>query len=258
MTHAGMQPVLRTIESGEDGLYQTDFEWTMAGDWIVTINATLADGTVISEDFEYTLAGDEMNMSDEDMSDMDHDMGEMDMSGSVTGGYMQLTNEGEEADTLVGVAADFADTVEIHETRIEDDMASMVEIGSIEIPAGETASLEPGGMHIMFMGLTRDLMPGDTVELTLTFESGAETTVVAIVQDEAPEAGEAATAGDIVIGGAWVRPALAGDASSEGDMSDMDMSEDVAEDDMSDMDMSEEGTDEEMDMDATPTTESEF
>lgn len=247
MTHAGMQPVIRTIEGGEEGVYETDFEWTMAGDWIITVQATLADDTVVSQEFEYTLDGD-MDMSDDDMSDTDmsdaasdaesadddmaeHNMddmamGELATGSSTTGGYLQLTNNGEEDDALVSVAVDFADVVQIHETRIEDDMASMVEIGSIVVPAGETASLEPGGMHMMFMGLTRDLMPGDTVTLMLTFESGNEAEIVAPVQDEAPEVGEAVTAGDISIGGAWVRPALAGDSSSD-DMGDMDMSEEL-------------------------------
>lgn len=51
MTHAGMTPVLAQVSSGSGGRYQAPFEWTMGGDWIVTVKATLADGRTISRQF---------------------------------------------------------------------------------------------------------------------------------------------------------------------------------------------------------------
>lgn len=51
MTHAGMTPVLAQVSSGSNGQYQAPFEWTMGGDWIVTVKATLADGQIISRQF---------------------------------------------------------------------------------------------------------------------------------------------------------------------------------------------------------------
>ncbi len=72
MNHAGMQPVLRDAEAGEEGVYEVPFEWTMGGDWIVTIAVTLADGTEVSETFDLSVetAGEmDMDMTDEpDMS----------------------------------------------------------------------------------------------------------------------------------------------------------------------------------------------
>jgi hypothetical protein len=44
MSHAGMTPVIVERANGEAGTYAVPFEWTMAGDWIVTISATLPDG----------------------------------------------------------------------------------------------------------------------------------------------------------------------------------------------------------------------
>lgn len=44
MTHAGMVPVLATTTGGADGVYTVPFAWTMTGDWIVTVRATLPDG----------------------------------------------------------------------------------------------------------------------------------------------------------------------------------------------------------------------
>ncbi len=62
-------------------------------------------------------------------------------------------------------------------------MMSMQEVESIEIPAGSTVSLEPGGFHIMLLDLGEDLVVGDSVEVTLTFESGAEQKVTAEVRE---------------------------------------------------------------------------
>jgi hypothetical protein len=47
MSHAGMVPVFGTAEEVGDGAYTSPFEWTMGGDWIVTVIIELPDGTVI-------------------------------------------------------------------------------------------------------------------------------------------------------------------------------------------------------------------
>ncbi|MFW5691748.1 MAG: FixH family protein [Chloroflexota bacterium] len=52
MNHAGMIPVLREVEDGEAGVYTVPFEWTMGGDWILTVTATLPDGVTAVEEFE--------------------------------------------------------------------------------------------------------------------------------------------------------------------------------------------------------------
>ncbi len=38
------------------GVYRTDLEWTMAGDWIVTVTATLADGQTVEQQFDLSVA----------------------------------------------------------------------------------------------------------------------------------------------------------------------------------------------------------
>ncbi len=65
MTHAGMTPVIVTAQIGDDGRYHAAFEWTMGGDWIVTVSVRLADGSLVEQTFDYSIAG-AMNM---DMSD---------------------------------------------------------------------------------------------------------------------------------------------------------------------------------------------
>ena len=58
MTHAGMTPILAETTGGDKGLYKVPFEWTMGGDWVVTVQATLPDGTIAEETFPFTISGD--------------------------------------------------------------------------------------------------------------------------------------------------------------------------------------------------------
>lgn len=57
MTHAGMQPVSAVAEeSRPDGIYRVPFQWSMSGDWIVTVNVTLPDGKTAQKTFDLTVA----------------------------------------------------------------------------------------------------------------------------------------------------------------------------------------------------------
>lgn len=89
----------------------------------------------------------------------------------VGGGFLTIVNNGAEADRLIAAASPVAQMVQLHEMRMEGDMMKMAEKeGGIEIPAGETVTLAPGGLHIMFMGLQQSFVEGGTVPVTLTFE----------------------------------------------------------------------------------------
>ncbi len=95
--------------------------------------------------------------------------------------YFVLVNDGGEADTLVGATSDVASQAQVHETRIEGDVAQMVPVPRLEIPAHGRVEFTPGGYHVMLVGLTRDLKVGETFQLTLQFEkSGAITLDVPI------------------------------------------------------------------------------
>ncbi len=94
------------------------------------------------------------------------------------GGFMQITNTGTTDDRLVSVEADFP-RVEIHTTEFTDGVAKMMHIDGIDVPAGETVALEPGALHVMFMGLQGDpLEEGETVPATLFFEQAGEVEVL--------------------------------------------------------------------------------
>ncbi len=97
--------------------------------------------------------------------------------GAQGAGYMVIRNAGGTADRLVAASSPAAPRVELH-THIRDgDVMRMREVPAIEIPANGAATLQPGGLHLMFIGLVRPLAQGETVPVTLRFERAGEVTV---------------------------------------------------------------------------------
>ncbi len=101
---------------------------------------------------------------------------------SMTAAYMTISNEGDVEEELVSVESKVAENLELHEMVKQGEMMRMRRVDSILIGHGEEVALEPGGLHIMLIGLTREVKEGDTVELNLIFESGANLTVSAPVK----------------------------------------------------------------------------
>ena len=106
------------------------------------------------------------------------EMSEM-MGMLMTGAFMGLTNNHEEAVTLVGGSCDCAETVEIHE--VVGGVMRPKE-GGVTIEGGATAVLKPGGNHVMLMGLSHELKPGDELTFTLEFSDGHTVEVTAPVK----------------------------------------------------------------------------
>ena len=94
--------------------------------------------------------------------------------------YMTIKNTTDIADRLLSVSVDFAQA-SLHETKIEGDVAQMVEVPGIDIPAGQTVELKSGSYHIMLMNPMKELKVGDTVNLTLKFEKAGTIIVPANV-----------------------------------------------------------------------------
>jgi len=94
------------------------------------------------------------------------------------GGFMTITNTGTEDDRLIAVTTDVSPRAEIHEMKMDGDVMRMREIpGDLVIRAGETIVLEPGGYHLMLMGLTQALVEGETLAVTLIFEKAGNVEV---------------------------------------------------------------------------------
>lgn len=102
---------------------------------------------------------------------IDHPVAKTTPATALTGaGYLAIRNNGDSADSLIAVEADFQ-RVMIHDTKVENDVASMFHVEAAEVAPGETVTFAPGGMHIMFMGLGGDpFEAGEIVAATLVFE----------------------------------------------------------------------------------------
>lgn len=102
-------------------------------------------------------------------------------------GYAVITNSGPGADKLTAAASPVAARVEIHETMVMNGQAMMHHRpGGLAIPAGGAASLKPGGLHLMMMGLKRPLKTGEHFPMVLTFQKAGKMTVDFVVQPMPP------------------------------------------------------------------------
>jgi len=93
------------------------------------------------------------------------------------GGYLKVTNTGKEADRLLSVSADVSKSVELHSMSMEGDVMRMRQVDGIDVPAGGSVELKPGGLHIMFIGLKGPLKAGDAFPATLKFAKAGEVKV---------------------------------------------------------------------------------
>lgn len=96
--------------------------------------------------------------------------------------YMTIENGTDTYDRLLSVSSPVAEAAEIHQTKTDDGVMRMRLQESLDIPAGKTVRLEPTGLHIMLVNLTRDLSEGDTFEVELEFEEHGPMTVTSTVQ----------------------------------------------------------------------------
>ena len=123
--------------------------------------------------------------------------------------YMVIENTGSAADFLVGGSSDVAKAVEVHETVAIESVAPMESTGMgtelpaasaggmgtggsmmgmqkmdrLEIPAGGSVELKPGSYHIMLIDLTRELVAGEKIDITLKFEKAGDVKVTAEVRE---------------------------------------------------------------------------
>ena len=87
-------------------------------------------------------------------------------------------------DMLISVQTEIAMAVEMHLSQMAGDHMSMHRQEQVTVPAGETVVFSPGGLHIMLVGLQRDLKPGETFDVKLQFEQAGEKTITVSVKDD--------------------------------------------------------------------------
>lgn len=96
--------------------------------------------------------------------------------------YMTIRNTGGAPDRLLNVQGDVARSVELHTMASNNNVMEMRPVPSVDVPSNGEVALKPGGTHIMFIGLKRDLHAGDKVDLKLTFEKAGAVNVQADVR----------------------------------------------------------------------------
>lgn len=85
-------------------------------------------------------------------------------------GYFVIHNNNDEAVELLAAATPSYDEVMLHETVEEDGMAKMKMADSLSVPAQDSLSFKPGGLHAMFEQPTAALKVGDTMQMELLFD----------------------------------------------------------------------------------------
>ena len=104
------------------------------------------------------------------------------------GGFMAIVNAGTEPDRLLGVETEIAAKSEVHESKVDaNGVGTMLPVEALEIPVGQTVSLDHGGYHIMFMGLAGKLTEGEMHKVTLIFERAGRVEIEFMI--DPPEGG---------------------------------------------------------------------
>lgn len=103
--------------------------------------------------------------------------------------FMTLVNTSDVDHSVKSAASPVAATVELHTHTNNNGVMEMRQVPQIDIPAKSRVELKPGGLHIMLIGLTRELNVGENAQITLTFEDGSTKTVIASIQEITPAMG---------------------------------------------------------------------
>jgi hypothetical protein len=95
------------------------------------------------------------------------------MSAATSAVYLTIQNSGSQADRLVSATSQVAQSIEIHQSQVQDNVASMLKLDTLALPAQSTIQFQPGGYHLMLIGVNRALNPGDKISVDLQFEKSA-------------------------------------------------------------------------------------
>lgn len=85
--------------------------------------------------------------------------------------YFVVQNHDSETHEMVGIASDVAEAVELHESMMSGDVMQMHPLESVALEPGTQVTFEPGGLHVMLVGLKKALAAGDEFEITLKFDN---------------------------------------------------------------------------------------
>jgi len=93
-------------------------------------------------------------------------------SGAMTAVYFTVENTAAVSETMSGVRTDAAEEAGLHMSMQSNGMMHMAPLRTLPVPAEDSVLFRPMGAHVMLTRLTRALVDGDTVQVTLEFASG--------------------------------------------------------------------------------------
>ena len=97
---------------------------------------------------------------------------------SSSAAYVSIMNHGKMADRLLGATSNLARKTELHQMEMDNGVMKMRPVeGGIDLPAGKTIHLAPGGYHVMLIGLNAPLTVDSIFEITLVFQNAGEKTI---------------------------------------------------------------------------------
>jgi copper(I)-binding protein len=99
-----------------------------------------------------------------------------------SGAFMTFKNSDGSDHAVVEASSPVSKVVELHTHVHDNGMMMMRRVDKIDVPANGETVLKPGGLHVMFIGLKQDLMVGQSVPVTLTFEDGSKKEIDAPVR----------------------------------------------------------------------------
>lgn len=126
----------------------------------------------------------------------------------VDGGYVRLNanpsgpsaayftiHGGDSPVVLRDVTTDAAVRLEMHESKMENGVASMAEIDTVDVPAGKKIVFAPGGKHIMLWQINPQAVAAGKMTFTFIFSNGERILADAVIENpdgSAPAANAAA------------------------------------------------------------------
>ncbi len=109
------------------------------------------------------------------------------VSGNPAAVYFDLAYDGEVAATLSAVSVDGARETMMHQYGEKDLKVQMIPLDPVPLTAGSTVAFEPGGKHVMAIGVSDELMAGGTTQVTFILDNGDKTTVDADIRSAGDE-----------------------------------------------------------------------
>ncbi len=99
--------------------------------------------------------------------------------------YLTLSNPGDAPVALVAARSEIAERVEIHTHLMDGGVMRMRPVDRVEVAPGGQVVFEPGGLHLMLMGLREALVAGNTFQVELEFDNGDSVDAVVSVKGSA-------------------------------------------------------------------------